>query len=89
MSVREAAGASSIGVILTGMGRDGAAGLLAMRKAGARTFGQDEATSAIYGMPKMAFELGAVEQQLGLPTIGSCDTRLCCGRVTSWQPVDG
>ena len=69
MSVREAAGANSIGVILTGMGRDGAAGLLAMRKAGARTFGQDEATSAIYGMPKMAFELGAVEQQLGLPAI--------------------
>jgi two-component system chemotaxis response regulator CheB len=51
------------------MGRDGAKGLLEMRKAGARTFGQDEATSIVYGMPKAAFEIGAVEKQLPLNEI--------------------
>ncbi len=60
-----------VGVILTGMGRDGAEGLLAMRQAGARTFGQDEATCVVYGMPKVAFEIGAVERQLPLARIGS------------------
>ncbi len=54
------------GVILTGMGKDGARGLLAMRQAGARTLGQDEATCIVYGMPRAAFELGAVERQLPL-----------------------
>jgi two-component system chemotaxis response regulator CheB len=54
------------GAILTGMGRDGAKGLLAMRQAGARTLGQDEASCVVYGMPKAAFELGAVERQLPL-----------------------
>lgn len=65
-SIAETVGAASVGLILTGMGRDGADGLLAMRQAGARTFGQDEATSVIYGMPKAAFEGGAVERQAGL-----------------------
>ncbi len=62
-SVAEAAGANSVGIILTGMGGDGAKGLLAMRKAGARTIGQDESSCVVYGMPKVAFELGAVEFQ--------------------------
>ena len=62
-------GAAALGVILTGMGRDGARGLLALREAGARTLGQDEATSVVYGMPKAAFELGAVERQLPLEKI--------------------
>jgi two-component system chemotaxis response regulator CheB len=52
------------------MGRDGAAGLLKMRHAGARTLGQNEKTSVVYGMPRVAFELGAVEQQLPLNAIG-------------------
>ncbi|MEO1239598.1 MAG: CheB methylesterase domain-containing protein [Pseudomonadota bacterium] len=56
--------------ILTGMGRDGANGLLALKNAGARTFGQDEETSLVYGMPKVAAEMGAVEQQLPLDRIG-------------------
>lgn len=65
-SVARNAGAKAVGVILTGMGRDGAAGLLDMRRAGARTFGQDEASSVVYGMPKAAFEAGAVEAQYSL-----------------------
>ena len=69
-SVAETAGRAAVGVILTGMGRDGAAGLLAMRTAGARTLGQDEATSVIYGMPRAAFEAGAVERQLPLGRLG-------------------
>ena len=59
----------SVGVLLTGMGRDGAAGLLAMRRAGSRTLGQDEATSVVYGMPAAAFEAGAVGEQLSLAAI--------------------
>jgi two-component system, chemotaxis family, protein-glutamate methylesterase/glutaminase len=70
-SVARAAGANALGVILTGMGRDGAQGLLAIRSAGGRTLGQDEATSVVYGMPKIAFELNAVQRQLPLETIGA------------------
>ncbi len=62
-SVAAAAGKNAIGVILTGMGQDGAAGLLEMRRAGARTRGQDEASCVIYGMPKAAKLLGAVEAE--------------------------
>ena len=65
-SAAKAFGARSVGVILTGMGRDGASGLLSMRRAGARTLGQNEASSVVYGMPKVAFEIGAVERQLPL-----------------------
>jgi two-component system chemotaxis response regulator CheB len=56
----------TIGVILTGMGRDGAEGLLALRQAGAHTLGQDEQTCVVYGMPKAAREIGAVEVELPL-----------------------
>ncbi len=69
-SVAELAGRNAVGVILTGMGRDGAAGLLKMRHAGACTLGQNEKTSVVYGMPRVAYELGAVEQQLPLNAIG-------------------
>jgi two-component system chemotaxis response regulator CheB len=51
------------------MGRDGAEGLLAMRRSGARTLGQDEATCMVYGMPRSAFEIGAVERQLPIDRI--------------------
>ena len=70
-SVAKIAGANAIGVILTGMGGDGAKGLLAMRNAGARTIGQDEASCVVYGMPKVAYELGAVENQLPLSKIAN------------------
>jgi two-component system, chemotaxis family, protein-glutamate methylesterase/glutaminase len=68
-SVARALGPDALGVLLTGMGRDGAAGLLAMRERGALTIGQDEATSTVYGMPAAAYALGAVERQLPLPEI--------------------
>ncbi|MBW1739580.1 MAG: chemotaxis response regulator protein-glutamate methylesterase [Deltaproteobacteria bacterium] len=58
----EYAGPNAIGVILTGMGSDGARGLLKMRQAGARTIGQDEASCVVYGMPKEAAKMGAVEK---------------------------
>ena len=70
-SVASAAGAAAVGVILTGMGGDGAKGLLAMRQAGAHTVGQDEATCVVYGMPRVAWELGAVEYQLPLTAIAA------------------
>jgi two-component system response regulator WspF len=57
------------GILLTGMGRDGAAGLLAMREAGHSTIAQDQASSAVYGMPRAAAELGAVQQVLSLDNI--------------------
>ena len=68
-SVAKAAGADAVGIILTGMGGDGAKGLLAMRRAGARTIGQDESTCVVYGMPKVAYELGAVQYQEKLSDI--------------------
>ncbi|MFA5216300.1 chemotaxis response regulator protein-glutamate methylesterase [Sulfuricurvum sp.] len=70
-SVAKIAGANAIGVILTGMGADGAKGLLAMRNAGAKTLGQDEASCVVYGMPKVAYEIGAVEKQLPLHKIAN------------------
>ncbi len=68
-SVAEQCRANSVGVILTGMGCDGAKGLLTMRQNGARTIGQDETSSTIYGMPKVAFNIGAVEKQASLDKI--------------------
>lgn len=68
-TVAEAAGDSAVGVILTGMGRDGAAGLKKMHDAGAHTIGQDEESCVVYGMPREAFELGAVEEVVTLAKV--------------------
>ncbi|WP_326974798.1 CheB methylesterase domain-containing protein [Caproicibacter sp. BJN0012] len=68
-SAAETAGPEAVGVLLTGMGRDGAEGLLRMREAGAYTIGQDEATCVVYGMPMAAFEIGAVVKQAPLQQI--------------------
>jgi two-component system chemotaxis response regulator CheB len=70
-------GARAVGVILTGMGRDGAAGLLDIRNASGRTIGQDENSSVVYGMPRVAAELGAVETQLALEKIGDLALQHC------------
>jgi len=67
----------AVGAILTGMGRDGASGLLSMKKAGARTLGQDESSCVVYGMPRVAFEIGAVEKQVGLSRMGPAILNLC------------
>jgi two-component system chemotaxis response regulator CheB len=79
-SVAEIAGRNAVGVLLTGMGRDGASGLLKMRHAGARTIGQNEKTCVVYGMPRVAFELGAVESQLPLDAIGAEILKLTAAR---------
>lgn len=68
-SVAENAGDDALGIILTGMGGDGAKGLKAMREAGAITIGQDESTCVVYGMPKVAYDIGAVMHQEKLPNI--------------------
>ncbi len=68
-SVLRTVGPRAIGVILTGLGRDGAVGLLELRHAGAETIGQDEASCVVYGMPRAAYELGAVGRQLPLERI--------------------
>lgn len=69
-SVARAAGAQAVGVLLTGMGRDGADGLLAMRKAGAETLIQSGETCVVNGMPKAAFEIGAADRAVALEQIG-------------------
>jgi len=71
LSVAEAAGRDSVGVLLTGMGADGAQGLLKMKQAGARTIAQDEATCVVFGMPREAIELGAAEHVLPLGAISN------------------
>lgn len=68
-SVAKECGSNAMGIILTGMGHDGSKGLLAMRDKGAITIGQDEKTSVVYGMPRVAYNIGAVEIQLPLEKI--------------------
>ena len=70
-SVASTAASNAVGVILTGMGGDGALGMLSMRKAGAHTIGQDEKSCVVYGMPKVAYDLGAVEFQVPLENVAA------------------
>jgi two-component system chemotaxis response regulator CheB len=69
ISVSKSYGRQAVGVLLTGMGQDGAEGLKVMRQAGAYTIAQDEATSVIFGMPKVAIEIDAVDRVLSLESI--------------------
>jgi two-component system chemotaxis response regulator CheB len=80
-SAARVVGAKAIGVILTGMGKDGADGLLEMRKAGASTLGQDEASSLIYGMPRVAFERGGVERQFPLNDMAGAIVDRCGDKI--------
>lgn len=79
-SVADQIGNNALGVILTGMGADGANGLLKMRQQGAATIGQDEASCVVYGMPRAAYEKGAVERQLSLSGIASMITTVAHGQ---------
>jgi two-component system chemotaxis response regulator CheB len=74
-SAAQAAGANAVGVLLTGMGEDGAHGLLDLRNAGAHTIAQDEATSVVFGMPKEAIKLGAACEVQPLPRIAAAILR--------------
>jgi chemotaxis response regulator CheB len=69
--------APGVAALLTGMGRDGAQGLLSLRRAGWTTIAQDEATSVVYGMPKAARDLGAADSVLPLAEIGPAIERAC------------
>jgi two-component system, chemotaxis family, protein-glutamate methylesterase/glutaminase len=75
-SVAQVFGARAVGVVLTGMGRDGAMGLAAIKAAGGRTVAQDKASSTVYGMPKAAVEMGVVDDVLALDLIGGALTRI-------------
>lgn len=79
----EAVGAESVGVLLTGMGRDGAQGLLAMRSAGARTIVQDEASSVVWGMPKAAIDLNAADEVVALKRVASRLTQAMSRRTVT------
>jgi two-component system chemotaxis response regulator CheB len=70
-SVAETAGAHAVGILLTGMGADGADGLLAMKRRGAETIAQDERTSVVFGMPREAILRGGVDEILPLPQIAA------------------
>ena len=70
-SIARVAGASTVATILTGMGADGARGLLALREAGARTFAEDESTCVVFGMPREALKLGAAERSVPLPQMAA------------------
>jgi len=70
-SVAKCAGRNALGIIMTGMGDDGAAGLLKMRQAGAQTVAQDEASCVVFGMPREAIKRGAVMRQVDLDGIGA------------------
>ena len=82
-SVAKAARSEALGVILTGMGKDGANGLKAMYDAGAHTIAQDRTSCVVYGMPQMACKAGAVKEQLKLADIAPQILRLCEGRVAA------
>ncbi len=76
-SVAKHIGARMVGVMLTGMGRDGAQGMLSLKQAGGRTIGQNQATSVVYGMARSAMELGAIEKELPITAIGKEILSLC------------
>ena len=75
-SVAETCGGNAAGIILTGMGDDGASGLLALRRAGGRTYAQDKKSATVYGMPSVAIDKGAVDEVLPLGSLASAIMKL-------------
>jgi two-component system, chemotaxis family, protein-glutamate methylesterase/glutaminase len=84
-SVAQSAGRNSIGVMLTGMGRDGAEGMKEMREAGAATLAQDEASSVVWGMPGAAWQIGAAQSLHALPQIAARILALADAPLTALQ----
>jgi two-component system chemotaxis response regulator CheB len=82
-SAAKAAGSAALGILLTGMGKDGAEGLLAMKNAGCHTIVQDEATCVVFGMPREAILLGAAEDVRPLPAIATAVMAALSGRAKS------
>jgi two-component system chemotaxis response regulator CheB len=80
LSIAQQYGARAAGLVLTGMGEDGAQGLLSLREAGGQTFAQDEASSVVYGMPQAAWACGAARQQLALDGVPEVLRQLCSFR---------
>ena len=80
-SIAQSPGVLAVGVVLTGMGVDGAAGLQRLKQAGARTIAQDEETSVVFGMPRAAIELGAVDQVLPLAAIPAAIVKAACAQA--------
>lgn len=78
-SVSRSVGANAVGVMLTGMGHDGADGMKAMRDAGARTLAQDEKSCVVFGMPKVAYERGGAERLVPLSEVANSVLRLLAG----------
>ncbi len=84
-SVADYAGANALGIILTGMGADGAEGMLKMKKAGAITLAQDEASCVVFGMPKEAVARGAVDKVVSLNKIAQTALDLIQQQSTSYR----
>jgi len=85
-SVAQAAGKNALGIIMTGMGDDGARGLKEMRDAGAATLGQDEKTCVVYGMPNEARKMGGVERELPLATLSRAIMDFAIARDSAFNP---
>ena len=88
-SVARSAGRNAVGALMTGMGADGAKGLLAMRQAGAHTLAQDEASCVVFGMPKEAIALGAVTQVVSLSEMAGAMLQAAAGRSSARPVVAG
>lgn len=76
-SAAKALGENAIGIMLTGMGKDGAAAMLEMKQAGAYNLAQDETSCVVFGMPRAAIELGAVDEVVALEKMAECALRRC------------
>jgi two-component system chemotaxis response regulator CheB len=86
-SLAESAGRNALGVLLTGMGADGAKGMLALKQAGAFTVAQDEDTAVVFGMPKAAIDLGAAEAVLPLQKVPETILQVLPGRIRTSAAV--
>ena len=86
-SVAKSAARNVVGVMLTGMGADGAKGMLAMKNSGAYTMAQDEATCVVYGMPKEAVKIGAVDKVVPLPGIPQAIINAVAGATKAPKPL--